>query len=77
MRTTLNLDQDVYEAITSLSQSSGQPLGQVVSRMVREGLKSKPFKKKAKGLPTFDVPSHAPMVPASLVQKIWDEQGLD
>jgi len=76
MRTTVTLDDDVYQAISTLSQRSGLSLGKVLSKVAREGLKPKPVKKKKNGFPTFDVPPGTPMIPGDLAQKIWDEEGL-
>jgi hypothetical protein len=76
MRTTLNLDDDVYEAVASLSHSSGQSLGKVLSQIARRGLKPRPVRKRRGGLPTFEVSKGAAIVPADRVQKFWDEQGL-
>lgn len=77
MRTTITLDQDVYEAALHLSQSSGERLGKVVSKLVRRALaESRPTPVKAKRrFPTFEVPSDAPIIPASRVQKVIDEEG--
>ena len=44
MRTTVNLDDDVYQAVSSLSQSSGLSLGKVLSKVARQGLKPAPIK---------------------------------
>jgi hypothetical protein len=76
MRTTVTLDDDVYQAVATLSQSSGLSLGKVLSKVARQGLKPVPHKKKKNGFPTFDVPAGTPMVPGDLAQKIWDEEGL-
>jgi hypothetical protein len=76
MRTTVTLDDDVYQAVSTLSQSSGLPLGKVLSKVARQGLKPKPIKKKKNGFPTFDISPNVPMVPGDLVQRIWDEEGL-
>jgi hypothetical protein len=76
VRTTLNLDDDVYQAVASLSHTSGLSLGKVLSKVAREGLKPKPVKKKKSGLPTFDIPPGTPMIPGDLAQKIWEEEGL-
>jgi hypothetical protein len=75
MRTTLNLDDDVYQAVASLSQSSGYPLGKVLSEVARRGLKPVPVKRKKNALPTFDVPSGTPMIPGMLAYKIIAEEG--
>ena len=76
MRTTVNLDSDVYEAVTSLAQSSGQSLGKVLSNVARKGLQPKPVKRRKGGLPTFKVSKNAPMIPGDRIQKFWDEEGL-
>lgn len=78
MRTTITLDQDVYEVALHLSQSSGERLGKVVSELVRRGLtESRPSPLAAKKrFPTFDVPPDARIIPASRVQKVIDEEGL-
>lgn len=78
MRTTITLDRDVYEAALHLSQSSGERLGKVVSELVRRALtESGPTPVSAKKrFPTFDVPPDAPIIPASRVQKVIDEEGL-
>jgi len=76
MRTTVNLDDDVYQAVSSLSQSSGLSLGKVLSKVARQGLKPAPIKKKKKGLPTFDVPPGTPMIPGMLAYKIIADEGI-
>lgn len=76
MRTTVTLDDDVYHAVASLSQSSGLSLSKVLSKVARRGLKPTPVKKKKNGLPTFDVPPGTPMIPGMLVYKFIDEEGV-
>lgn len=78
MRTTITLDQDVYEAALHLSQSSGERLGKVVSELIRRGLgescRTPAIAKKR--FPTFDIAPDAPIIPASRVQMAIDELGL-
>lgn len=78
MRTTLTLDQDVYEAAVRLARSSGERLGKIVSELARRGLATPPRRaaKSKRRFPTFDVPPGAPVIPASRVQKVIDEVGL-
>ena len=77
MRTTVNLDDDVYQAVASLSQSSGLSLGKVLSKVARQGLKPTALKKKKKGgLPTFDIPPGSPMIPGMLAYKFLNEEGV-
>ena len=78
MRTTITLDDDVYEAALHLSRSSGQRLGKVLSELARRGLRpDKPSARRRKrGFPVFDVPAGAPIIPASRVGKVIDEEGI-
>ena len=77
MRTTVTLDQDVYEAALHLSRVSGRRLGQVLSELAREGLAAaRPPLKRRRRFPVVDVPANAPVIPASRVQKVIDEEGL-
>ena len=77
MRTTVTLDDDVFEAVQTLARSSGQRFGKVLSELVRRGLaKSTPRLRRAGRFPTFEVPANAPLIPAGRVQRILDEEGI-
>jgi hypothetical protein len=77
MRTTVTLDQDVYEAAMHLSRSTGRRLGKIISELARRGLKQRAAIRRDKsGLPVFEVPPDAPVIPASRIQEIIDEEGL-
>jgi len=78
MRTTVTLDSDVYEAALSLSRLSGERLGKVLSQMARRGLqqKSSPRRKGRRRFPTFDVFPGAPVIPASRITRVLDEEGI-
>ena len=78
MRTTVTLDEDVYEAAMHLSRASGERLGKVLSRLVRRGLKPAhaPAGRSSNRFPVFDVPANAPVIPASRIQRVIDEEGL-
>jgi len=81
MRTTLTLDDDVYEAAQARAQATGKPLGRVLSEMARQALKPSGPKSKrsAKGtsrFPAFELPADARMIPASRVQNALDEDGI-
>jgi hypothetical protein len=77
VRTTVTLDDDVYEAAMHLSQAAGERLGKTISTLVRRGLKAQPAppKKGNRRFPVFEVPSDAPIIPASRIQRIIDEEG--
>jgi len=77
MRTTVTLDDDVYEAAVHLSQASGERLGQVLSTLLRRALMPPPAEhpRKTSRFPSFEVPPDAPIIPASRVQHVIDEEG--
>jgi hypothetical protein len=78
MRTTLTLDDDVYEVALQFSQSSGARLGKVVSQLIRRGLKPPALTKGAKSrrFPVFDVAPGTPMMSLSRIQRFIDDEGL-
>jgi hypothetical protein len=79
MRTTVTLDDDVYDAAVHLSRSSGERLGKVLSKLARRGLSPasvQPPKKGSRRFPTFEVQSGSPLIPASRIQRVIDEEGF-
>ena len=78
MRTTVTLDDDVYQAAMHLSRTSGERLGRVLSTLARRGLKpaDAPARRSSRRFPVFDVPADAPVIPASRIQRVIDEEGL-
>ncbi len=70
MRTTITLDNDVFEAARALSASSGKKLGQVVSQLARRGLKARPEAARKNRLPVFRVPVDAPVIPGDRAREI-------
>ncbi len=61
-----------------LSRASGERLGKVLSTLARRGLKptDSPARRSTRRFPVFDVPANAPVVPASRMQRVFDEEGL-
>jgi hypothetical protein len=81
MRTTVTLDDDVYEAAQAHAQATGKRLGQVLSEMARQvlqpsGQRPRRSVKRASRFPAFEVPAGAGLIPASRVQKALDEDGI-
>jgi hypothetical protein len=78
MRTTVTIDDDVYESAMHLSRASGERIGKVLSKLARQALTgAQPVRiKKSKRFPMFDVPANAPIIPASRVQRVIDEEGI-
>ncbi len=82
MRTTVTLDDDVYEAAQAIARASGKKLGNVLSELVRLSIQSaragsnKPVPKGSSRFPAFEVPTGARVIPASRIQKALDEDGV-
>ena len=74
----MTLDDDVYQAALHLSRVSGERLGKVLSALLRRGLSpvTLPARKSSRRFPAFDVPPGAPLIPASRVERVIDEEGF-
>jgi hypothetical protein len=79
MRTTVTIDDDVYEVAAANAQATGRRIGSVLSDMARTAIeleqKSPPRKKRGR-FATFSVPKDAAIIPASRVQKALDDDGI-
>lgn len=81
MRTTVTIDDDVYEAAQAHAQATGKRLGRVLSEMARQALqplgrRPKRSTKGASRFPAFEVPTGTRVIPASRIQKALDEDGI-
>jgi hypothetical protein len=73
MRTTLHVDDDVYEAARSLAAIERTTVGKVVSRLARRGLRPTPGTSARRGFPVFNVPADGPAISPDTVRKALDE----
>jgi hypothetical protein len=73
MRTTITLDNDVFQAAQALAVSSGQKLGRVISELARRGLRAKATPATRHGLPVFRVPANAPVIPSTRARDLLAE----
>jgi len=64
MRTTVTLDDDVFEAAQALVRASGKTLGQILSQLARRGLRVPSEHATRNGLPVFNVSANAPVIPS-------------
>jgi hypothetical protein len=75
MRTTLTLENDVYEAAQAMAQASGQRLGEVVSILMRRGLKASAETSAVRsGLPVFQVVSGDPIIPSNRARELLADE---
>jgi hypothetical protein len=73
MRTTLHLDDDIYEAVRSLAAIERTSVGKVLCRLVRRALSPAPTPFPAAGFPVFDVPAGTPALTPDMVRDAMDE----
>ena len=74
MRTTLRIDDDVYEAARSLAETEGMTVGEVLSSLARQALAPvPPRRKRGKGFPTFPVKPGARPITARMVREALEE----
>ena len=73
MRTTVTLDDDVFEAVRAQAQASGKNLGEVLSQLARRGLRASTQNANRGGLPVFKVQPNADIIPSSRAKDMLDE----
>ena len=76
MRTTVTLDQDVYEAAMQMAQASGERLGKVLSDLARRGLRPEKPRPSSRRFPVFQVAPGTPAISMVQLKKAMDEEGL-
>jgi hypothetical protein len=73
MRTTLNLDNDIYQTASALAKARNQSLGKIVSALARQSLQPAQLSTNAKGLPVLKAPKGSPSITSQKVRKILEE----
>jgi hypothetical protein len=74
MRTTVNLEDDVFRAVRSIARESGESLGSVISRLVKQALRpSAGITYETKEFPVFVVREDAPPITAEMVRSALEE----
>ena len=73
MRTTINLDDDVYELLRDYAQRRSQPLGKAVSDLVKRGLDAPLRTKLVNGFYVVDLPRGGPRITSEHVKHIESE----
>lgn len=79
MRTTVTIDDDVYEAALANARATGRRLGRVLSDMARAAIEPQqapPSRRKRARFAAFDVPEGSRVIPASRIQSALDEDGI-
>lgn len=76
MRTTVTLDDDVFEAAKELARTSGNSLGEVISTLARRGLRAQPTHSRKNGLPVFKVAADAAIIPGGRAGELMADDTL-
>jgi CTP:molybdopterin cytidylyltransferase MocA len=73
VRTTLTLDEDVYEAAARQAASRRLSLGKVVSDLMRKGMQAPARVREQDGVVIFDLPADSPEVTMETVKRLESE----
>ena len=70
MRTTLSLDDDVFQVVKNYAENRSLAIGKAVSELVRRGLGAPVKTRVVNGLVVFDVPEDSEAVTSDLVKQL-------
>ena len=70
MRTTLTLDDDVFQLARSYAESRSLALGKAVSDLVRKGLSAPVRTRTVNGVQVFDLPNDGPRIASERVKEL-------
>jgi hypothetical protein len=73
MRTTLRIDDDVFEVAKSLAMAERKTVGEVISELARRGLAPRTCDDDRDGFPVFEVRPDAPPLTLEKVRQALDE----
>jgi hypothetical protein len=74
MRTTLSLDDDVFQLVKAYAESRSLTTGKALSELVRRGLSAPPKTRVVNGLVVFDVPDDSEPVTSEHVERLETEE---
>lgn len=73
MRTTVNLDDDVFPAVKQYAESRSVSVGKALSELVRRGIRASFPTRMVNGLRVIDLPSDSPRISARHVRELQEE----
>jgi hypothetical protein len=74
MRTTLSLDDDVFQLVKTYADNRSLAMGKALSELVRRGLNAPVKTRVVNGLVVFDVPADSEPVTSELVKRLEAEE---
>ncbi len=69
VRTTLQIDDDLYQAAKSIAMAEHKTVGQIISTLLRKALFSKDYREGADDIPSFRVSESAPPLTLEMVRE--------
>lgn len=73
MRTTLSLDDDVFQLARRYAENRSLGLGKAVSELVRRGLSAPVRTRTVNGVQVFDLPADGPRISSERVKQLESE----
>lgn len=73
MRTTLSIDDDIFETARYIAKQRKISVGKALSELARKGLQKRPELSQRNGFPVFKVPSNATPITPEHIKKLEDE----
>ncbi len=73
MRTTVSLDDDVFEMAKRYAKAHSVAMGKALSELVRRGADAPPRTRKVNGLLIFDLPEGAEKITSEHVKRLENE----
>lgn len=74
MRTTISLDDDVFEVVKNYAEKRSLAMGRALSELVRRGLSAPPKTRVVNGLVVFDVPNDSEAITSEQVRRLEAEE---
>jgi hypothetical protein len=74
MRTTLNIDDDVFEELQEYARSRSLAAGKAASELMRRGLSTPTPTKIVNGFVVFDIPPGSPRITSERVKELLESE---
>lgn len=74
MRTTVQIDDDVYTVARALAEANRLSLGAAISELARRGFAARPQPSTRSGFPVFSVRSDASPITLDVVRRALDDE---
>lgn len=73
MRTTISIDDDIFNTARYIAEQRKVSIGKVLSELARKGLQTRPELSQRNGFPLFQVPGNAAPITPEHIKQLEDE----